>query len=69
LLYYGLLEPSPHLKALVIVAIAGCALIVATHHENINRLMHGTENKVGVRVKPDSAEVGSSESAMGGRRS
>ena len=69
LLYYGLLQPSPHLKALIIVAIAGCALIVATHHENINRLMHGTENKAGVRVKPNSPEVGSSGSAIGEGRS
>jgi glycerol-3-phosphate acyltransferase PlsY len=52
LLYYGLIWPSPHLKALVVIAIAGCALIVARHHENINRLMHGTESKVGQRVAP-----------------
>lgn len=52
LLYYGLIWPSPHLKALVIIAIAGCALIVARHHENISRLIHGTESKVGQRVAP-----------------
>jgi glycerol-3-phosphate acyltransferase PlsY len=69
LLYYGWLQPSPHLTALVIVAIVGCALIVATHHENINRLMHGTENKIGVRVEPGSSEVGSSGSAVSGGRS
>jgi len=69
LLYYGLLQPSPHLKALVIVAIAGCALIVATHHENINRLMHGTENKIGVRVKPGSPEVAPGGSTVTGGRS
>jgi hypothetical protein len=57
------------LKALVIVAIAGCALIVATHHENINRLMHGRENKLGVRVKPGSPEAGSGGSAVSGGRS
>ena len=51
LLYYGLLQPSPHLKSLLIIGTAGCAMIVATHHENINRLMHGTENKIGMRVK------------------
>jgi glycerol-3-phosphate acyltransferase PlsY len=66
LLFYGLLQPSPHLGALVIVAIAGCALIVATHHENISRLMNGTENKIGVRVKPGSAEVGSGGSTVSG---
>ncbi|MGH7865322.1 MAG: glycerol-3-phosphate 1-O-acyltransferase PlsY [Candidatus Binataceae bacterium] len=68
LLYYGLLQHSPHVKSLVIVAIAGCALIVATHHENINRLMHGTENRIGVRVKPGSPEVDSGESAISGGR-
>jgi acyl phosphate:glycerol-3-phosphate acyltransferase len=68
LLYYGLLQPSPHLKALVIVAIAGCAMIVATHHENISRLMRGTENKIGARVKPGSPEVGSGDSAVSGGR-
>jgi glycerol-3-phosphate acyltransferase PlsY len=51
LLYYGLLQPSPHLKALIIIALAGCALIVAKHHENIARLMRGTENKIGTRIK------------------
>lgn len=66
LLFYGWLFPSEHLKALLIVAIAGCALIVATHHENINRLLHGTENKIGVRVKPVGAETGSAGSGLGG---
>lgn len=69
LLYYGLLQPSPHLKALLVVAIAGCGLIVATHHENISRLIHGTENKIGGPVKPRSPEVGSGGSAISGGRS
>ncbi|MFY9611651.1 MAG: glycerol-3-phosphate 1-O-acyltransferase PlsY [Blastocatellia bacterium] len=64
LLYYGLIWPSPHLKALVVVAIAGCALIVAKHHENINRLIHGTESKVGQRVAPPGDQA-----AMSGGRS
>lgn len=67
LLYYGLLQPSPHLKALVIIAIAGCALIVAKHHENINRLIHGTENKIGGRVKPDSPSTQGGSAVSGGR--
>ncbi|MEK6321782.1 MAG: glycerol-3-phosphate 1-O-acyltransferase PlsY [Acidobacteriota bacterium] len=66
LLYYGLLQPSPHLKALIIIGVAGCALIVATHRENISRLMHGTENKIGMRVKPGSPEVGSGGTAISG---
>ena len=53
-LYYGLLWPSPHLTALIIVAIAGCALIVSKHHENIRRLINGNENKIGMRVRPGS---------------
>ena len=69
LLYYGWLNPNPHLKAMMIVAIAGCALIVATHHENIKRLMQGTENKLGVRVKPGSSQVGSGGNAVSGGRS
>ena len=67
LLYYGLLQPSPHLKALVIIAIAGCALIVAKHHENINRLIHGTENKIGARVKPDSPSTQGGTVVSGGQ--
>jgi acyl phosphate:glycerol-3-phosphate acyltransferase len=50
LLYYGFLQPNPHLKALVIIALGVCMLIVGKHHENINRLIHGTENKLGARV-------------------
>ena len=67
LLYYGLLQPSPHLKALVIIGIAGCALIVAKHHENINRLIRGTENKIGARVKPETPSAEDGTAASGGR--
>jgi glycerol-3-phosphate acyltransferase PlsY len=69
LLYYGLLQPSPHLKALVIIGIAGCALIVATHRENISRLLHGTENKIGMRVKPGNPSAGSGSTAISGESS
>ena len=67
LLYYGLLQPNPHLKALVIIGIAGCALIVAKHHENINRLIHGTENKIGSRIKPDTPSAQGGTAVSGGR--
>jgi len=50
LLFYGWLIPSPHLTAMVVIALAGCALIVAKHRENIGRLMRGTESKLGERV-------------------
>ena len=58
LLFYGLLQPSPHLKALVLIALGVCALIVGKHHENIGRLMRGTENKLGARLKPGPASSG-----------
>lgn len=67
LLYYGLLQPGPHLKALVIIGIIGCALIVAKHHENINRLIHGTENKIGARAKPDTSPTQDGTAVSGGR--
>jgi glycerol-3-phosphate acyltransferase PlsY len=60
-LCYGVLLPdSPqhaHLSALMIIALAGCALIVAKHHENISRLIHGNENKIGTRIPPGGANV------------
>jgi glycerol-3-phosphate acyltransferase PlsY len=54
LIFYGWIgdAPSPHLKAMVVTAIALAALIVAKHHENIGRLMRGTESKFGERVSP-----------------
>ena len=50
LLFYGWLFPSPHLAALVVIGFLGCGLIVAKHHENISRLIKGTESKFGERV-------------------
>jgi glycerol-3-phosphate acyltransferase PlsY len=68
LLFYGLVWPHQHLTALVIIGVGGCALIVAKHHENIKRLMRGTENKIGTRIKPDKTASPSSEAALGGRQ-
>jgi acyl phosphate:glycerol-3-phosphate acyltransferase len=68
-LYYGLLWPNPHLTAMLVVAIAGCALIVAKHHENITRLMRGTENKIGSRINPGDKAIDSDRAAMSGSRS
>ena len=53
LLYYGWLMPHPHIVALLVIGLLGCALIVAKHYENISRLMNGTENKIGQRVSGD----------------
>ena len=65
-LYYGLLWPSEHLAAMLVVAVAGCALIVAKHHENISRLMRGTENKIGARIRPGDGPRDSDRAAMSG---
>ena len=66
LLFYGLLQPDSHLKGLIWIGILGCALIVAKHHENINRLMHGTENKIGTRVKPGAGSSSTGAAVRGG---
>lgn len=68
-LYYGLLWPNEHLTAMIVVAVAGCALIVAKHHENISRLMKGTENKIGAKVSASGKAVDSDRTAMSGGRS
>ena len=51
-LFYGWLTdaPSPRLKAMVVTAIVLGAIIVAKHHQNIGRLIRGTESKFGERV-------------------
>ncbi|MFP5263999.1 MAG: glycerol-3-phosphate 1-O-acyltransferase PlsY [Blastocatellia bacterium] len=67
-LYYGLLWPNEHLMAMIVVAVVGCALIVAKHHENISRLMSGTENKLGVKVSAGGKPVDSDRAAMSGGR-
>ncbi|MGA9770585.1 MAG: glycerol-3-phosphate 1-O-acyltransferase PlsY [Blastocatellia bacterium] len=65
-LYYGVLLPDStqhaHLKALLIVALAGCALIVAKHQENISRLLRGSENKFGARISSNGATATRGES-------
>jgi glycerol-3-phosphate acyltransferase PlsY len=68
-LYYGLLWPDEHLTAKLVVAVVGCALIIAKHHENISRLMKRTENKIGARVSPGDKPVDSDRTAMSGGRS
>jgi glycerol-3-phosphate acyltransferase PlsY len=50
LLIYGVLTPAPHVNALLVIAVLGCVIVVSAHHENIRRLINGTENKVGRRA-------------------
>ena len=69
LLYYGWLRPTPHLDALLAVAVAGCALIVARHSENMKRLIQGTESKIGQKAGPAPGSVGSDRPAASGGRS
>lgn len=65
-LYYGWLLPNrpqhAHLQALLLISFAGCAVIVARHHENINRLLQGKENKIGARLSATDAAVSGGES-------
>ena len=56
LLYYGWLFPSSHVIEMLIIALVGCGVIVLTHHENIKRLLNGTENKIGKRIGPPVTE-------------
>ncbi len=69
LFYYGWLQPSPHLNALLVVAVAGCALIVARHSENIKRLSQGTESKIGQKAVPPAGSVHPDRTAADGGRS
>ncbi|HKG23749.1 MAG TPA: glycerol-3-phosphate 1-O-acyltransferase PlsY [Blastocatellia bacterium] len=69
LLYYGWLRPSPHLNAMLLVAVAGCALIVARHSENIKRLSQGTESKIGQKAEPPASSANTGPTAFGGGRS
>lgn len=69
LLYYGWLQPSPHLNALLMIAGAGCALIVARHSENIKRLLQGTESKIGRKTDPPASSVSPDRAAADGGRS
>jgi glycerol-3-phosphate acyltransferase PlsY len=44
-----------HDWAFAVAATIGGALIIALHHDNIDRLRNGTERKVGQRVEPGTA--------------
>lgn len=50
LIIYGVIAPTPHLGFIVSAAVACFALILFQHRDNVNRLIRGTENKIGQRV-------------------
>jgi glycerol-3-phosphate acyltransferase PlsY len=50
-------NPRPDLWPLVITTAMGSGLIVAKHHENISRLLAGTESRFGSRVGTTTPEV------------
>ena len=49
LFFYGAMQPSPHLGALVILASVAFALILLAHRGNVARLLRGEEKKIGSR--------------------
>ncbi|MCI0488195.1 MAG: glycerol-3-phosphate 1-O-acyltransferase PlsY [Blastocatellia bacterium] len=57
LLFYGWLRPDPDLRALLVIGFVGGAIVVAKHHENIGRLMRGTENRLGARINQKSVKI------------
>lgn len=52
LILYGWVWPHAQLAALVITTLAASTLIIAKHHENISRLLAGTESRFGERIRP-----------------
>ena len=45
LLWYGWIWPRPDAGATALAACAGCVIVIAKHHENIRRLLAGTESR------------------------
>lgn len=56
-------RPRPDIWPLVITTALGSALIVAKHHENIGRLLAGTESRFGSRVS-----TATTDAANGGHK-
>lgn len=48
-LFHTWLEPVSHFLPIIAALSASSAIIIAKHHENIQRLMAGTENKFGAK--------------------
>jgi glycerol-3-phosphate acyltransferase PlsY len=51
-LFVALAALDVHSWAYAAAAVAGAALIIALHHDNIERLLAGTERKLGQRAEP-----------------
>jgi glycerol-3-phosphate acyltransferase PlsY len=49
-LFYGVLQRSPHVTELTLIAVAAFALILFAHRGNVMRLIRGTESKLGERA-------------------
>lgn len=45
LLWYGLVWPRPDAVATALASCMGCVIVIAKHHENIRRLLAGTESR------------------------
>ncbi len=48
-LFHTWLEPVSHFLPIIVALSASSAIIIAKHHENIQRLIAGTENKFGAK--------------------
>ena len=51
-LIYAIILARAQARALVVIAVACFAFITFKHRENIARLIHGTENRIGQRIRP-----------------
>lgn len=69
LLCYGWLRPTAHVSALIITSIAIAALVIGRHHQNIKRLIKGTESKFGERLGARSGSVKPDRTAISGGQS